>query len=292
MGIFGPGVGGGLLAAAGAVKGVGEGITEAGQQQAKTDLETKMNDLAQKREEAITRLQGSQEAARQQTGIEAQNKNVQQEIAGRAGVAAAGRAAAETQLGEKLKSEEKRTERTATSRENVARIRATTAGAGKTPPKEWTPRSVTLQGSLGKDETGKTVMVPGRQMSIMAHRDGSQWVQVGDKLLPYDASKPEGYTIPGGGTDLAGLRRAPAQEIQKLLQNPLGTTPSGMPVKDSFVQRNGYLPSSYMQVAQAARDKAAPAGGGGGTGAPAPEPAEQETDEPDSSATTQPPPME
>ena len=72
----------------------------------------------------------------------------------------------------------------------------------------------------------------------------------------------------------------------------LGTTPSGMPVKDSFVQRNGYLPSSYMQVAQAARDKAAPAGGGGGTGAPAPEPAEQETDEPDSSATTQPPPME
>ncbi len=52
--------------------------------------------------------------------------------------------------------------------------------------------------------------------------------------------------------------------MQTLLQNPTAILPSGMSARDSFVKRNGYLPTSFMAAETAARQKTAPMGGGGG----------------------------
>ena len=287
MGMLGGIVSGGatgLMGALGAVAGAAKGGEIVAEQGMKKSLEEHASDLAQKREEAITRLRGSQEAAMQQTGIAATQQNVHEEIAGRAAVAQAGRTSSEKQLGEKLTSEEKRTAAHGTSMENVARIRAAaTLGAAKARSagavKEWTPRTVNLQGGFAMNPTSKKMEpVQGRGMNVMVHRDGSQWVQAGDKLYPYDASKPDGL-----GIDPASTRRAPAAAVQALIHNPLGNSPSGMAMKDSFAQQYHYLPAPYLAAAEAARAKMG-GSAGGGTEEQAPE----ATEEPENPADTAP----
>jgi hypothetical protein len=77
-------------------------------------------------------------------------------------------------------------------------------------------------------------------LPLMLHRDGTQWVVAGDKLIPRGKPCPS--------------KSAPEGAIEHLLENPLGRAPSGWPLKDSFADRYGYLPVAYIQAAQAARD--------------------------------------
>lgn len=288
MGVFGPGVGGGMLAAAGAVGGLGQGMVQVGEQQQKENLATKMSALEQTRQEAITRLQGAQGMQLEEARSGHEDVRTEKEIKGRSDVAhyETGEKEAEaektrgfTDVQNKAKfgSEEKRTKMNADSRVEAAKLRADASRSGKNPPKEWTPKTVNLQGSF--DPTSHA-LVPGRGMSIMTHRDGSQWIQAGDKLLPYDATQPEGHG------DVSGIRRAPAGAVQALIQDPLGQAPSGLSKKDSFVKQYGYLPTPYLQASQGARDAQAPKGGG----APANDKDDADVpDEPDSSvpATTE-----
>jgi hypothetical protein len=299
MGIFGPGVGGGFLAAAGAVGGAGKGLAEVGEAQTKMNLESKMQDLTQKREEAITRLQGQQQSGLEEARAGHEKERVGEEIAGRSAVAhyetgereaeaEKGRTQATSENAKKQASQEK-----IAAGHDVARVTAAKAHApaGKAPPKEWTPRSLTLQGSF---DPVSHAMVPGRTMNVMTHRDGSSWVQVGDKLLPYDASQPDGL-----GVKPESLRRTSQtdNDMRFLMQNPLGFVPpgyknAGMSNKDAFVQSHGYLPRAYLQASQTARDSVQPAAGsnassaGGGVGdeATAPENEDQSETEPDPQA--------
>lgn len=291
MGIFGPGVGGGMLAAAGAVGGLGQGLTQVGQQQQKVNLEEHLNDLQTKREETITRLQqqGQSQLEEQRAGHE--EARTEKEIAGHSAVAHFERESVESEAakGRQFSGEQGAAHRASQEKIGAAHDAARVAAAQAHTPapktvKEWTPRTMNLQGSF---DPVSHAMIPGRSMNVMVHRDGSAWVQVGDKLLPYDASKPDGLSGPP-----ESLARAPAPAVQALLNNPLGTVPgTNTPMKDSFVGRYGYLPQSYLTTSQAARDKAtatpargASGGGGGDTEqATAPEnedPAETEEDTP------------
>ncbi len=257
MSVFGPGVGGGFLAAAGAVQGLGQGLVQTGEQQQKVDLQQKMNDLAQKREEAITRLQGSQQSAleEQRAGHEAQRTD--KEIAGHSAVAQFERGEiskeAEKQrtfaAGEdkaKLASEERRTERTASSRENVAMIRSDKSGQGK--GKIWEVHNITEGGGI---DPNTHAIIPQKQTQILFNKStGRQYVAAGDRLLPYDASK-------GGMAPPESVKRAPATDVQALLADPLGKVPAGfnnagMDKATAFEQTHGYLPAQWMTSAQQA----------------------------------------
>jgi hypothetical protein len=265
--IFGPGVGGGLLAAAGAAGGLGQGITAAGQQQQKVDLETKMSELAQSREEAITRLQGTQQSGLEEQRAAHQEKDVQQEIAGRSNVAQfeAGQKASEAAKGREFSAEQNTQHQTSQEKiaagHDVARVGAAAehANANKAPPKDWSFRNVTTQGSIDPVTHQPT---PGRSYVVLQHRDGRQFVQTGDKFLPYDASADKVQ-------DSASVRRAPAGAIQDLSQDPNGTTPSGNPKSEVFLQRYGYLPMPWFSAASQAKDQANAAAQNHGFGAAA-----------------------
>lgn len=287
--LAGMGIGGGFLAAAGAIGGAGKGLAEVGEAQTKMNLEAKMQELMQKREEAITRLQGQQQSGLEEQRAGHEKERVGEEIAGRSAVAhyetETKSAEAEKQRGfageqntQKQKSQEKIAAGHDTARVSAAKAHT---GVGKPPPKEWSSRNVNLQGSF---DPVSHAMVPGRSMVVQVHRDGSAWLPVGDKLLPYDASKPDGLAYPPDS-----IRRAPAGAVQALMLDPLGTSPSGMALKDSFANRYHYLPQSYLSVAQAARDKASPPGEGAAAPAGAvasenEEPADPAESEPDPSA--------
>lgn len=244
----------GILAIAGGIRGVGEGMTEAGVQANKVDLETKKNELQQAREEAITRLQGTQASGLEEQRAEHQEKDVKMEVAGRAGVA-------QFEAGQKSSEAAKQREFTGTqntqhqgSQEKIAaghdaaRVQAAAehASANKAPPKDWSFRNVTTQGSI---DPVSHLPTPGRSYIVLQHRDGRQFVQTGDKFLPYDASSDK-------VTDSASVRRAPAGAISDLSQDPNGTTPGGNPKTEVFLQRYGYLPMSWYAAAGRAKDQA------------------------------------
>ena len=90
-----------------------------------------------------------------------------------------------------------------------------------------------------RQRAGNPTVVPGKQFSVLQHRDGRQFVQVGDKFLPYDASKDE---VPDGGS----VRRAAASEVDKLVQNPEQA--------DNFLATYHYLPLQWFSAAQKQTD--------------------------------------
>lgn len=287
MGLNLPGVGGGFLAAAGAVGGAGQGLAEVGKEQMKADLASKMNDLQQKREEAITRLQGQQQSGLEEQRAGHEKERVGEEIAGKSAVAQFERGSIEHEAGLQREFAGGEGEKNRASRESIAaghdvsRVASAKAHAPAVkPPKGWAPKNVTLQGNVVNGQ-----IIPGKQMQVMGHPDGSAYVQVGDRLIPYNGASPDGMPQ---GFQPESLRRAPAKEVQTLLQNPTAVLPSGMTARDSFVKRNGYLPTSFMAAENAARQSAQPqgaSGGGGGIGdaATAPEnedPSESESETP------------
>lgn len=241
----------GILAIAGGIGGAGQGAVQAGQNQAKEDLETKMQGLSQAREEAITRLQGQQASGLEEQRAEHQEKDVDKEIAGRSAVA-------HFEVGEKESEAAKTREFSAgqntqsqASKEKIAaghdtaRVTAASehANAAKSPGKEWTYRNVTTAGGI---DPVSHMPMNGRSFIVAQHNDGRQFVQVGDKMLPYDASVDKVQSADS-------VRRAPAGAVNDLMNDPTGTTPNGNPKSEVFLQRNGYLPLSYFTALKSAQ---------------------------------------
>jgi len=282
MGIFGPGVGGGFLAAAGAVGGAGKGLADVGAAQQKMNLESKMSELTQKREEAITRLQGQQQSGLEEQRAGHEKERVGEEIAGRSAVAhyETGEKESEAEKqrtfagGEnkaKLASEERRTHETATSRVAAAKLHAT--ASQKPPPPDWKDRTITYGGSI---DPVSHLPVGQKQMGVKIHvPTGKMFVPLGDKLMPYDGSKDNGLMF-----DPKSIKRAPAQYTQDLLNDPNGFTPSGNSKREVFLNKFHYLPGDYLQKAQ---QYGTPAGGGGDAGEEPETSASQDTQDTQSS---------
>lgn len=255
----------GILAIAGGIGGAGQGITQAGEQANKVDLQTHMNELAQAREESITRLQGQQSSDLEEKRAAHQEKDVDKQVAGRAAVAhyetdtKAAEAAKQREFTSGQNTQHQGSQEKIAAGHDAARIAAATehANANKAPPKDWSFRNVTTQGSI---DPVSHLPTPGRAYIVLQHRDGRQFVQTGDKFLPYDASSDKVQ-------DPASIRRAPAGAIQDLSQDPNGVTPNGNPKTEVFLQRYGYLPMSWYSASGRAKDQAASQRTGFGPGA-------------------------
>lgn len=249
----GLGAGEGLLAAAGAVGGAGQAIAKMGadtiETQHKMDLETHMNQLAQAREESIARLQNQFSVAGEKTRFGHALQEKQFELKGQAGIATykVGQAHKEAAQARdyqreegaaKRTSEERRAEIYAGSRVESARIRAEQqrkAGPGK----EWEVRSEKLPDTF--DPTTHQPIGGATVQLQFNHRLGQSFVAVTpDKFMPYVASRDG--KLPDPGT----TRRVDARAVQDLVNDPMGRTPSGNLKSDVFLQRNGFLPSSYF----------------------------------------------
>lgn len=276
MGLNLPGVGGGFLAAAGAVGGAGQGLAQVGQEQMKADLASKMNDLQQKREEAITRLQGQQQSGLEEQRAGHEEQRTEKEIAGKSAVAqfergsiaeenTKNREQTHTENAAKFANETERAKITAKGRTDSAKIRAV---ASAKPVKGWTRGNETYGGTIGKDGS----IIGGKQLPVLYHPDGRPFVQVGGgkdadgnelggTLIPFDSAAEGGLSF-----NPQALRRASSKDVQKLLTNPTAILPSGASARDSFLNRYHYLPASFMSAEYNARQQQAGGGGGGGGG--------------------------
>lgn len=143
----------------------------------------------------------------------------------------------------------------------IASSKAAHPATGKQPPGEFKQQKISLQPMPGPNNT----FIPGKQILVQQHRDGSSWVpaKLGsgeDVLIPYSGSSENGLS-----RDPTQIPPAPDNETQKLLSAPLAILPSGVSARDSFAARNHYLPAAYMGAAQTARDAMQPGRAGGAT---------------------------
>ena len=231
------------LAAAGAIGGLGQGITAAGQLEEKKQLMQKENDMALARQETIARLQDrfqkeniqneqqfQLKGAAASRGFETQKQAT--EIASKEGIAARHETEAT-----------KRTNITAASRVEARKVGAPAAKEQKT----WTPGHYQIGGGIDpvtKLPTASTTI------PVMQHKDGRVFVQAGDKFMLYDATK--GSQLP----DVKSVRNADPKAVQDLSNDPEGTVPDGSETKaDAFQRAYGYLPASYFSAAQRAEQQ-------------------------------------
>jgi hypothetical protein len=245
----------GIISTAGALAGAGQGITEAGQQQQKIDLATKVNQLAQDRDEAMERLRAAHETERQNTQIQAQKdiqstgqtfekEQTQTKLTAASKAASATREFEHTENAAREAAGQKRAETLANARVEAARVTAGSRVEAKGPPKIWEPVKLN-QG--GFDPVSHLPTSNQLQISYN-HFTGRSYAQVGDKMIPWDAStnKP--------ATDPKSIRRAPVEDLQDLTSDPLGTVPKGGPnaglsKAEVFEAAHGYLPASWTSAA-------------------------------------------
>lgn len=231
----------GSLALAGAVAGAGKGMVENAEFEQKMQAQKAAADYEQTRQEALERMRADN--AKEVEGMRAagaMNVAREQEKWHTQDVATETQAkASEGQKQREFLS--KQGEANRENRKEIAQIKASAAVAGRggKAPKTWTYHNITMPGSVGKDAQGNPMMIPGKQFSVLQHRDGRQFVQVGDKFMPYDASKDE---VPDAGS----VRRAAASEVDKLVQNP--------DQADNFLATYHYLPMQWFSAAQKMQD--------------------------------------
>lgn len=234
----------GILAIAGGIAGAGQGITDTGREGAKVSLAEKVNAMQKDREEAITRLQQQGQTELEGKREEFEKGQTQTKITAASGAAGATREFEKGENEKKLASEEKRTGITAQSRVDAATVRATASEGNKAPPKTWEVHAVTHGGF---DPTSKLPTTTQTQV-LMNNRNGSSYMQIGDKFIRYDSQKN------APAFDPKSLARAPAADINDLLKDPLGTVPSGtnqgLTKAEAFEQTHGYLPASWASAAQ------------------------------------------
>lgn len=273
----------GLLSSMGALNGLGQGVTETGQQAQRVDMAKTMNELETTRGESLERLRAADEKDRQAQAIQAEKDKTQQEITGHSAVAQFERSsiASENQKNRDaaaaLAKNHGDVQLTIAQGHDTARVKAAEAHAAgsnpKPPVREWYPGTVKNTSDITKPD-----------ISVMNNRDGSQWVPVGGNYYRYDPTQPGGYKDP------KSTARAPAADVSALIRNPLATLPSGITTRDYFEQKWGYLPAPYLGAANAAREQAGvrqqpssgiPSQGGSDDGSPVPEnedPSESEAD--------------
>ena len=230
--------------------------------------------LKEMRDEAITRLQNNYAAERQQTEIGAAAGRQQTEIQAQA--ASQGRSEA-FQHGETVSSQAVAAKAAQAHNEFLLMLKnlevqgkhkdiadliagritvqdlrnqgnVATANARNTSKQqgEYKPGKATLN-SPGSDPLGQPI--PGKEVDVMIHRDGSKWIQGPGGMYRFDPTQPSGYADP------KSYGRPNAQDTNTLLQNPLGTLPSGLSIRDYYANKFGKLPDGYLQAAEAARAK-------------------------------------
>jgi hypothetical protein len=246
MSIFGPGVGGGLLAAAGAAQGLGQGIAEVGQQQQKVDLETKMQQLTKDRETALEDMRNQHQTALQASSQTFQAGQEQTRIGAASAAAKASREHESEEEAKNRASREKMNQNTVAGRVEAARLHAESSGAGKGDPKVW--ESKTLK-STSFDEKNH-LPTTGETPYIHNNHTGQDYLQVNDKWIPMDARTGKPFW------DYDHLRRPDPAHLQALMQDPLGSAPAGtanagLSNAQIFQNTYGYLPSAWGAAAHA-----------------------------------------
>lgn len=252
----------GLLASAGAAMGLGQGMVQVAASQQKENLETKMAELAQTREETVERLRGQQQEKLQASGITASKEmegtreqfesGQTEKKLGAASVAAGRTRDFEHQENtSKLSSEEKRTGITAQSRIDAAAVRAAASANSKEPPKSWEVHVVS------RGDPKNPAAPPIQTQVLVNNRSGASYMQIGDKLIRFNSQTGAPAMPP------EALKRAPAADVQDLLRDPLGRIPNGpnagLSKADLFEQTHNYLPASWATAAQQAeRQRPAP----------------------------------
>jgi hypothetical protein len=240
------------LAAFGAVGGAGAGITEVAQQAQKEQLLNRQNDLAAARDATHERLRANLELQNQQTlqksSQEFQHGEKQTEYDVMAKSAGAHAALLKELKQAEIDGRHQDVHDLIAGRISVqdSKNRGSAAAADRKalPQSEYKPGHAYLN-SPGVDVFKKPI--PGKQVDVQIHHDGSQWIQGPDGLYRFDPSQPNGYADP------KTLRRPTAQDTSALLQNPLGTLPSGVSTRDYFVNKFGKLPAEYLGAANTAR---------------------------------------
>lgn len=230
-----------IQAAAGAAKGVGEGVATVGMFGMKRQLMEEINKLQAQRETMIENLRASHAStleAQRQKGELGMQKYAAGQAEHRLGIEIGARSrAAGRQMefqkglkGEELASQERRTERTAESRENAAFLRSEHSGAGKGKSQY---QVINLKGA----ESG----LPGQpgykaatDRKLMATPHGV-FELMGDKYVPYDGTRD-------GPPDPKSLARANTADIQDVISHPERA--------QAFLSTYKFLPAATMSSLQ------------------------------------------
>ena len=259
-GIFGAGVGGGLLATMGAVKGLGEGVAEGGEMGVKQQMMDKQAQQQLDRERTIQDLQQKFQTGENEKSRAFQTQQTQAEIAGRSNVARfevehkeaeaeRGRTFSAGQNQAKLASEEKRTGISASARVLAAGEHAGSAGGANNKP-EFTVHTVQEQGSMGRDASGNMTTIPGASHLIAVHRSGKQYMHVGGTVDPQSGLPTGGRMVPFDAAtnqpiDTSKFPRPNAAQTADLIHNP---DPG---YAAHFEQKYGFLPDEYLSAVDA-----------------------------------------
>lgn len=226
----------------GAMAGLGQGLEKVGAESEKEQQIQKEQDWRAAMDATHIRLQAAEEAKRQQS--QQQFQHTETETAAGRNVAAAGaqRQFLTEQEAAKEAAAQKRVETT-----GKYRVQARLVGAPpRKPIPEFTHKTLTEQGSMGKDPTtGKPVILPGRSYDLLNHRSGQGFVAVGDMYLPYDASQTQ---FPASGS----IGRAPAAAAQNVIAHP--------ETMMDFFRAYHYIPRDAVTALQQQKDQQSDAG--------------------------------
>jgi hypothetical protein len=221
----------------GALAGLGKGMETVGAQAEKEQLVQKESDLATARDETHERLRNKLENER--IANEQQFRHTETETAATRAATAAG-VRQTFEAGEHEKHEAAATGRTKITAGGHVRSAEINAAGHRKPIPEFTSRTLNEQGSIGKDEHGNAIILPGRSYDLMKHRSGQGFVAVGDMYLPYDASQTQ---FP----ETKSIGRAPAPAIQALRARPEKMM--------DFFQKYHYIPRDAVSALQQQKDQ-------------------------------------
>lgn len=256
MGIFGAGVGGGLLATMGAVKGLGEGITETGEIGAKRQMMERQNQMETNRAVMLQKMSQEFQSQEAGKGRSFQAEQTQREITGRSNVAHFEQEQQNIRAGQERASKETiatgheaaATERAgimASSRLGSAAIRQGSGSGTKDKP-DFTISHIQV---APRDPTGKPIIGAAPETHLVAvHKSGQQYMQVGGTVDPQSGMPVGGKMVlfdsqKNQPVDLSARPRPNAGAVADLIQNP--NEDHAM----AFQQRYGYLPSEYFGAA-------------------------------------------
>lgn len=268
-------IGGGLLAAAGALGGLGQGLTAVGQEQQKENLAVKMDKLAQAREEAIVRLQGGQQKdlETQKEGFEAgqtdkslaagarmkQAEIEHQDTRQDKQIAAAEAARKDTEAHEErvhasdrasnLEGRKYSADKRLEGIKYQSDQRKDTAKSSNSKFQAWKPTDIptNIKGPGGTTSPGK---VPG----IFDPNTGTRYGIYGDRLIAHNGAEGPMYD-PGSFRRGVDLRDPPVRDV---VTDPLGIVPTGplqgLTKMQAFENNYHYLPKAVtMKLTQQER---------------------------------------
>ena len=258
MSIFGPGVGGGFLAAAGAAKGLGEGLSAAGELEFKKQMERERDERETARAVMLQNLQQKFQGGEAEKGRTFQSQQTEKEIAGRSNVAHFEQEQQNLRAGQERTSKESiagKHEEAATERAGImasSRIGAAALHAGASGSKGDKPDFTISHIQVApRDASGKPIIGAAPETHLVAvHKSGNQYMQVGGTVDPQSGMPVGGKMVlfdsqRNQPVDLSTRPRPNAGAVSDLIQNP--NEDHAM----AFQQRYGYLPSEYFGAAHA-----------------------------------------